>query len=44
MLVEELGEKSIDAMRRIKLALDPHLLLNPDKIFRLKVDTDRKAA
>lgn len=43
MLVEELGEKSIDAMRRIKLALDPHLLLNPDKVFRLKVDTGRKA-
>jgi D-lactate dehydrogenase (cytochrome) len=37
-LVEELGESSIDAMRRIKLALDPYMLLNPDKVVRLKVD------
>jgi len=37
-LVEELGETSIDAMRRIKLALDPYMLLNPDKVVRLKID------
>ena len=44
MLVEELGEESIDAMRRIKIALDPYLLLNPDKVFRLKIDYGRNAA
>jgi D-lactate dehydrogenase (cytochrome) len=37
-LVEELGESSIDVMRRIKLALDPYMLLNPDKVVRLKID------
>lgn len=36
MLVNELGVNYIDAMRQIKLALDPLCLLNPDKIFRLK--------
>jgi D-lactate dehydrogenase (cytochrome) len=39
-LVEELGESSIDAMRRIKVALDPHMLLNPDKVFRLSITED----
>jgi D-lactate dehydrogenase (cytochrome) len=37
MLVEELGDSSVDAMRQIKLALDPRLLLNPDKIFTVNV-------
>lgn len=33
ILVEELGQQSIDAMRRVKEGLDPLNLLNPDKIF-----------
>lgn len=32
-LDDELGPNSVDLMRRIKLALDPHRLLNPDKII-----------
>ena len=44
MLVEELGEESIDAMRRIKIALDPYLLLNPNRIFKPKIDSNRNAA
>ena len=34
-LVDEVGEKTVDAMRRIKLALDPLCLLNPGKVMRL---------
>lgn len=34
-LEEELGEKPIDLMRRIKLAIDPKRIMNPDKIFRI---------
>ncbi|KAH3685664.1 hypothetical protein WICPIJ_003348 [Wickerhamomyces pijperi] len=34
-LLEELGEDPINLMRRIKLSLDPHRLLNPDKIFKI---------
>ncbi|KAH3674736.1 hypothetical protein WICMUC_003072, partial [Wickerhamomyces mucosus] len=30
-----LGEDPINLMRRIKLSLDPHRLLNPDKIFKI---------
>jgi D-lactate dehydrogenase (cytochrome) len=36
MLVNELGVTYTDAMRKIKLALDPLCLLNPDKIFRIQ--------
>jgi D-lactate dehydrogenase (cytochrome) len=36
MLVNELGVSYIDAMRSLKLALDPLCLLNPDKIFRIR--------
>ena len=32
-LVEELGADTIDTMRAIKHALDPHNLMNPGKIF-----------
>ncbi|TVY81427.1 D-lactate dehydrogenase [cytochrome] [Lachnellula suecica] len=35
-LIYELGEDSVDAMRRLKLALDPLGLLNPGKIMRLQ--------
>ena len=34
-LLEELGEEPIDMMRRIKMALDPRRLLNPDKVFKI---------
>lgn len=34
-LLEELGEDPINMMRRIKIALDPNRLLNPDKIFKI---------
>lgn len=33
-LVLELGEPAIDTMRRIKVALDPKRILNPDKVFK----------
>ncbi len=32
----ELGVETVDAMRRLKLALDPLGLLNPGKILRLR--------
>lgn len=34
-LVDEVGLEGIDVMRRIKSALDPRGILNPDKVFRL---------
>lgn len=34
-LLEELGEDPVDMMRRIKIALDPRRLLNPDKVFKI---------
>lgn len=39
-LEEELGSVGVDLMRKIKFAIDPLLLLNPDKIFR--IDPDEK--
>ena len=35
MLVNELGVSYIDAMRQVKLSVDPLCLLNPDKLFRV---------
>ena len=35
LLVEEVGQTGVDAMRRIKMALDPSGILNPDKVIRL---------
>jgi D-lactate dehydrogenase (cytochrome) len=32
-LVKELGPDAIDVMRTLKAALDPHNIMNPDKIF-----------
>ena len=32
-LLQELGPATIDVMRQIKYALDPHWLMNPGKIF-----------
>ena len=34
-LVEELGEDTIAVMRKLKLALDPKRILNPDKVFKI---------
>ncbi|GME91106.1 unnamed protein product [Ambrosiozyma monospora] len=34
-LVEESGEDAISLMRKLKLALDPNRILNPDKVFRI---------
>jgi D-lactate dehydrogenase (cytochrome) len=35
-LVEEVGEEGVEVMRRVKMALDPRGILNPDKVFRLE--------
>jgi D-lactate dehydrogenase (cytochrome) len=35
-LVEEVGEEGVEVMRRVKMALDPRGILNPDKVFRLQ--------
>ena len=35
-VVYELGEDSVDAMRRVKFALDPLCLLNPGKMIRVR--------
>lgn len=34
-LQQELGVDAIDLMRKLKLALDPKRLLNPDKVFKI---------
>ncbi|CDR36701.1 CYFA0S01e03664g1_1 [Cyberlindnera fabianii] len=34
-LEEELGTTGVDLMRKIKLAVDPKRILNPDKIFKI---------
>ena len=42
-LLMELGPDTVDVMRQIKLALDPHWLMNPGKIFeatRSKIPED----
>lgn len=39
-LVYEVGLEGIDVMRRLKGALDPQGILNPDKVFRLEMDKD----
>ena len=41
MLRNELGMAYIDAMRQVKLALDPLCLLNPGKIFRVNYEIER---
>lgn len=35
-LTHELGQTTVDAMRRLKLAYDPQCLLNCDKIVRMQ--------
>ena len=37
-LEHELGVTTVDTMRKLKKALDPHGLMNPGKVFRLKDD------
>lgn len=32
-LLQELGEDTVDVMRKVKRSLDPHWLMNPGKIF-----------
>ncbi|QPG75705.1 hypothetical protein FOA43_003064 [Brettanomyces nanus] len=34
-LEQELGDDTIDVMRKIKMALDPYRILNPDKVFTI---------
>jgi D-lactate dehydrogenase (cytochrome) len=34
-LADELGQEAVDTMRRLKLALDPRLILNPNKVVTL---------
>lgn len=36
VLAEEVGQAGVDLTRRIKLALDPRGILNPDKVVRLE--------
>lgn len=38
LLTEEVGEAGTDAMRKVKFALDPKGILNPDKVVRLDVN------
>lgn len=40
-LLEEVGETSVDLMRKIKFAIDPHKILNPDKVFAIDPKNDR---
>ena len=34
-VLQELGNDPVDLMRRIKLAIDPNMIMNPDKIFQI---------
>ncbi|KAF2689910.1 D-lactate dehydrogenase [Lentithecium fluviatile CBS 122367] len=38
LLGEEVGEEGVGMMRRVKMALDPRCILNPDKVVRLEED------
>lgn len=40
-LLQELGEEAIALMRKMKLALDPKRILNPDKIFKIDPNDDQ---
>ncbi|KAF2706142.1 D-lactate dehydrogenase [Pleomassaria siparia CBS 279.74] len=37
LLSDEVGVQGVDLMRKIKFALDPRAILNPDKVVRLEV-------
>jgi D-lactate dehydrogenase (cytochrome) len=38
LLTEEVGQAGVDMMRRVKFALDPRGILNPDKVVRLEAE------
>lgn len=40
-LIEEVGEDAVDLMRKIKFAIDPHKIMNPDKVFAIDPINDR---
>ncbi|KAG0687487.1 D-lactate ferricytochrome c oxidoreductase [Pichia californica] len=40
-LLEEVGQDTVDLMRKIKFAIDPHKILNPDKVFAIDPVNDR---
>lgn len=40
-LVQELGDDTVGLMRKIKFAMDPHTILNPDKVFATDPVNDR---
>lgn len=40
-LVNEVGANTIALMRKIKFAIDPHKILNPDKVFAIDPVNDR---
>lgn len=41
-LREELGDVGVNVMRKIKFALDPLLIMNPDKVIQIDPDEKRK--
>ncbi|CAM9018433.1 unnamed protein product [Wickerhamomyces anomalus] len=41
-LIEELGENSVNLMRKLKMALDPKRILNPDKIIKIDPEDPNK--
>ncbi|KAF2130482.1 FAD-binding domain-containing protein [Dothidotthia symphoricarpi CBS 119687] len=43
-LLEEVGGQGVEAMRRVKRALDERGILNPDKVFRLEDDGGEERA
>ena len=40
-LIDEVGQDAVDLMRKIKFAIDPHKILNPDKVFAIDPVNDR---
>lgn len=40
-LIDEVGQESVDLMRKIKFSIDPHKILNPDKVFSIDPVNDR---
>ncbi|TID28150.1 hypothetical protein CANINC_002687 [Pichia inconspicua] len=40
-LVNEVGQNAVDLMRRLKFAVDPNGILNPDKVFKIDPINDR---
>lgn len=40
-LVDEVGQNAVDLMRKLKFAVDPNGILNPDKVFKIDAINDR---